>query len=290
MKQQFLFSAFLAFVLTNANSCTESDLQKKRITFKEHEVYYEVRGSAEKTLVFIHGWTSSIQSWKYQLDSFDTYKVIAIDLPGNGESSKIEGVQYTMELFADTVNAVLKKEKISKAFILGHSMGFSVAEVIAVKYPNLCAGICSIDGTHFELPQKPKELEEWIQYNRRFAKSVSTQKGKIEFLNMLFVSDTPQLLKDEVFQISSKTPLTIGKSMIEGVEIDKKFWIKKKIDVPCLAVYCSVFKLTPDYKSSFKRMYPQTEFHDMTNMSHFFMMEMPYKINQLIADYLRKYY
>jgi pimeloyl-ACP methyl ester carboxylesterase len=41
----------------------------------------------------------------------------------------------------------------------GHSMGFAVAEVIAVKYPTLCAGLGSLDGAHFEVPEDLKEKE-----------------------------------------------------------------------------------------------------------------------------------
>ena len=81
--------------------------QSKYLHYKNHKIYYEVRGDSKKTLVFIHGWTSSIQSWKYQLDSFNNYKLIAVDLPGNGLSSKNEEVDYTMELFADSINALL---------------------------------------------------------------------------------------------------------------------------------------------------------------------------------------
>lgn len=74
----------------------DEKMEHKYLNYLNHRVYYETRGDSQKTLVFIHGWTSSIESWKYQLDYFPDYKVIAIDLPGNGKSSKDENLEYTM--------------------------------------------------------------------------------------------------------------------------------------------------------------------------------------------------
>lgn len=188
-------------IILTSISCSEENFKTKHIHYQGHKIYYEVRGDSTKTIVFIHGWTSSIQSWKHQLDSFSDYKVIAIDLPGHGNSSKNEKTSYTMELFADSVSEVLKKEKVENAFFIGHSMGFAVIDVITVKYPELCAGICSVDGTHFEFPEEQKEKENWIQYNRAFAKSMEQESGRINFINMLFLADTPEILKDEVTSV-----------------------------------------------------------------------------------------
>lgn len=138
-------------LVSGLSSLAAADTKKvagKYLCYQEHRIYYEVRGSASKTLIFIHGWAGSLETWKYQLDSFPDYKVIAIDLPGNGRSSKNEKSSYTMELFAGSIYQVLKQEKIDQGFLIGHSMGFAVCEVIVQKYPEICAGICSMDGSH----------------------------------------------------------------------------------------------------------------------------------------------
>ncbi len=224
------------------------------------------------------------------MDAFKDYRVIAVDLPGNGKSGKNESAVYTMELFADSINYVLKNENISRAFFIGHSMGFSVAEVIAVKYPEICAGICSVDGAHFVLPEDPKEKQAWIKYNRDFAKSLENEQGRHEFINALFLPDTPNLLKNEILETSRKVPLTIGKAMVEGVEKDMKYWTKRKMDVPCLVIHSPVFQLNEKYKKDFLQMYPKAEYHEIKGVSHFLMLEIPYKINQIIYDFLAKAY
>lgn len=258
----------------------------KTLDFGEHTIYYEVRGHAEKTLVFIHGWTASLESWKFQLDAFPEYRVIAIDLPGNGNSSKHETADYTMEFFADSVQAVLTEEQVAKAVFFGHSMGFAVVEVVAQKYPDVCIGIGSIDGAHFEVPDDDDARKAWVDDNRSFAESLNEETGRDAFLNMLFLPDTPQILREEVFAMSRQVPLSIGRAMIAGVEKDMQYWAKRTMDIPCLAIYSPVYQLTDEYKHDFKIMYPQVEYHEIDNVSHFLMLEIPYVINQMIHDYL----
>ncbi len=291
MEIKIKFFILLCLVVGLVSSCAaKSDSAVgKHLNYQGHKIYYEVRGNASKTLIFIHGWAAGIQTWKYQLDSFPGYKVLAVDLPGNGKSSRNEKSSYSMELFADSVYQVLRQEKIVKGFFIGHSMGLAVCEVIVQKYPEICAGICSMDGCQFVVPEDPEEKESWIRANRDFAKTMETEAGREDFLNMLFRPDTPQILKDEVLKISRSVSLIICKSMIDGVEKDLKYWGKnRKSAVPFLAIYSPAYQLPPDYKDELQKIYPMIEYHYIPNVSHFLMMEIPYQINQIITDFLAK--
>lgn len=278
------------FTIFDATFCEEPAITEKSMLYGGNEVVYEIRGEGPNTLFFIHGWTGSRKTWKYQLGAFPDYRVIAVDLPGNGKSGKNELIDYTMDLFADTIFEILKKEEVSGAFFIGHSMGFAVAEVIAMKYPGLCKGICSMDGAHFKLPEDPTEQDAWIQYNRSFAESMKNEQGREDFINALFCPDTPLILRKEVLDISRQVPLTIGKSMIEGVETSRKYWAKRVMDIPCLAIYSPVYQLTEQDKADFLNMYPKAEYNEMKDVSHFLMLERPYAVNQILTEYLENTY
>ncbi|GLB30728.1 alpha/beta hydrolase [Lacrimispora amygdalina] len=264
---------------------------EKYLNYMDHKIHYEIRGSAPRSVFLIHGWTGSIRTWKYQLDAFVDYKVVAIDLPGNGKSSKDEKKDYTMELFADCIYQVMKEEEISEGFLVGHSMGFAICEIFIQKYPHMCTGICSMDGAHFELPEDLQEKEDWLKFNWDFGQSMDEETGREAFLNMLFLPDTPQMLKDEVLQISKEVPLVIGKSIISSVEKNQKYWAKnRQSDLPCLAIYSPAYQLPPDYQLELKRIYPAIEYHSIADVCHYLMMEIPYRINQIILDFLTKNY
>ncbi|MER1985782.1 MAG: alpha/beta fold hydrolase [Solibacillus sp.] len=81
------------------------------------------RAGQGKVLVLIHGFLGSIQIFDKVMDSLEqNFDVIAIDLPGHGESP-VEAESYSMVDYANAVIEVLRHEDVHEAYWLGHSMG-----------------------------------------------------------------------------------------------------------------------------------------------------------------------
>ena len=72
------------------------------ITYNNSRINYKVEGkSGEKTIVFLHGFTESLDIW----DKFSTvlsidHQVICIDLPGHGKSECIGEIHKMEEMAA----------------------------------------------------------------------------------------------------------------------------------------------------------------------------------------------
>lgn len=89
-------------------------------------LHYTRRGAGE-TLVLVHGFLGAIEVFNEVIEEFNTqYDVIAIDLPGHGES-KLEKESYSVYDYAKAVAEVLQHEGVSEATWLGHSMGGYIA-------------------------------------------------------------------------------------------------------------------------------------------------------------------
>jgi len=84
--------------------------------------------------------------WEEQLSGIgSTYRVIAPDLRGHGESPAPEGV-YTMDEMADDVVELLDSLSISDRIVLGGlSMGGYVALSLVVRYPDRVRGLMLFD-------------------------------------------------------------------------------------------------------------------------------------------------
>ena len=90
-------------------------------------IHYVNYGKGDVALVLIHGWTQNVDGWRDQIPDFtQSNRVVAIDLPGHGQSDKPQ-VTYSMELFARAVEAVMRDAKVKSAVLVGHSMGTPVA-------------------------------------------------------------------------------------------------------------------------------------------------------------------
>jgi pimeloyl-ACP methyl ester carboxylesterase len=113
---------------------------KKTVQFQKKNIVYKISGNGP-ALVLLHGFLESKAIW----DDFteilqNDFTVIAVDLPGHGESELVEGT-HSMQLMAETVKAVLEAEKIEKIVIAGHSMGGYVALQYAADNNEMVKGL-----------------------------------------------------------------------------------------------------------------------------------------------------
>ncbi len=91
-------------------------------------------------VVFFHGsgpGASGASNFRGNIDAFvgAGFRVLLPDLIGYGASSKPEGIDYTLDLFVDTVLEALKAHGITKAHLVGNSLGGGIALVIALNHP-----------------------------------------------------------------------------------------------------------------------------------------------------------
>lgn len=93
-------------------------------------------------LIFVHGFPLNRQLWQPQLDGLsDVARVIAPDLRGHGDSDPAPG-PYSVELFADDLNAFLNALGIQEKIVLcGLSMGGYVAFAFYRKYAQRLRGL-----------------------------------------------------------------------------------------------------------------------------------------------------
>jgi len=131
-------------------------------------VHYRIIGKGPIDVVLIPGWTNPLTVYTQQFDYFrDKARCIYIDLPGTGLSdaptpntplAPIEdGFEYTMELMADAVYAVIKKEGLHKFVGVGFSMGPVVLGMFERNYPGMMSKLVVIDGYFNPWPTDPAE-------------------------------------------------------------------------------------------------------------------------------------
>ena len=99
------------------------------------KIYYEVHGNG-RPLLFLSETACHCDVWKrYQVPEFSRdHQVILYDYRGTGRSDK-PSEPYSIEMFADDGAAILAHLDARDAVVCGHSMGGSVAQLIALNYP-----------------------------------------------------------------------------------------------------------------------------------------------------------
>jgi len=99
------------------------------------KIWYEEYGSGPP-LLLLHGNSESIYSFKAQIPEFAKhYRVIAVDTRGHGKSGD-DGKDYSYDLFADDMNALLEHLQIESVYVVGWSDGGNTGLIMAMKYPD----------------------------------------------------------------------------------------------------------------------------------------------------------
>ena len=94
-------------------------------------IHYVETGSGPPTLCLVHGAGGSALAWIRQLEGLaDAARVIALDLPGHGESGG-EGCRRIGD-YARVVRGFVEALGPGLVVLGGHSMGEAVAQTVAL--------------------------------------------------------------------------------------------------------------------------------------------------------------
>lgn len=113
---------------------------RRAIQFHGKSIFYEIGGNGP-ALILLHGFLESKAIWdNFTKTLSNDFTVIAIDLPGHGDSDVI-AESHSMQLMAEAIKEVLKCENITELVIAGHSMGGYAALQFAVENPEMIRGL-----------------------------------------------------------------------------------------------------------------------------------------------------
>ncbi|HEX6043855.1 MAG TPA: alpha/beta hydrolase [Pyrinomonadaceae bacterium] len=258
------------------------DGESKYATLEGAKIHYQsYGGNGKDAFVLVHGWGCQLGYWKYQIPELaKRARVIALDLPGHGQSDKPQ-ITYTIDHFAAAIDAVLRDAKVERAVLLGHSMGTPVARQFYRKYPAKTLAIVIVDGGL--RPFGTKELRE--QFLNSF-RAASYKEAGAQMFNQM----TPVLAsgdKAPVIASMQSTPQNVLVSAMESMN-DEALYATDKINVPVLAVLAKSPFWPADTEEFFRSLAPDFEFHMWDGVDHFLMMEKPKEFNETVVAFVNK--
>ncbi|MCX6134953.1 MAG: alpha/beta hydrolase [Ignavibacteriales bacterium] len=91
------------------------------------QISYEVHGRGNSTIVFLHGFGASVETWRdIQSRLARDNTLYFLDLKGFGLSSKPDDGKYSIDDEAEIVLAFLKSQNLHDVTLVGHSYGGAV--------------------------------------------------------------------------------------------------------------------------------------------------------------------
>jgi pimeloyl-ACP methyl ester carboxylesterase len=151
-------------------------------------LFYTDTGQGRPVLM-LHGWTCDGTDWSWQAPELERrYRVLIVDQRGHGHSDAPRG-SYRPQVLADDAAALLQAVAPGQAAVVfGHSMGSIVASALAVRHPELVAGLMLVDPKYSAPDDALKPLIDGIR-----GPSPAVTATAI-FANF-YTPDTPEFLK-----------------------------------------------------------------------------------------------
>jgi len=242
-------------------------------------------------VLFIHGNSSSCEVFQQQYGTHfaKTHRVIAIDLPGHGRSDDASEPRqaYTIPGYATTLIEVLRSLNISRAALLGWSLGghiglemigqgFDAAGIMIVGTPPVRRGIFGmVRGFQTQLDLllatkavlRPQEIE-------RFARICVGEKHAAQF-------------HDTIARTDRRARPILGRGMMSGIGCDQR-WIVENLPTPVAVVNGSHEPFARlDYVTSLSyQALWDNRCHIIEGAGHAPFLEAPEQFNPLLSQFL----
>ena len=122
--------------------------------------YLERPGSAD-TIVLIHGFGANKDNWvRFVRHIPAQFRVLAFDMPGHGDSSKLEDKTYNIDFMTDSLDQAAVALGLTRFHIAGNSMGGYISMLYTARNPDkvLTMNLLDAAGLIAQTPQ-PSELQ-----------------------------------------------------------------------------------------------------------------------------------
>jgi len=276
-----LLSLSILLGCTNESTFVKHDVA---ISSDSERIAYNVYGTGRTSLIFVHGWSCDSRYWKNQTSVFSKdYQVITVDLAGHGNSSS-NRIDYTMLSFARDIKAVIDREKINRAILIGHSMGGDVIAETSQLIPKEIISIIGID-TFQNVDEKISQeaLDEMIEpFENNFVNAAQS------FVLPMLPKETDKELINWIKEDMSSAPKNIALSAFRnyiGQYVNSEATqVFESIIVPVVSINARLWPTKPEDNRKHIKNY---KLFYIEETGHFPMMEKPEEFNRLLKEALK---
>lgn len=256
------------------------------LIFEGHRVEYALAGLRDPsapTVVWIHGLGCHSGLWEPQIEALaGEARLVLIDLLGHAGSDKPE-LEYTMELYARNVLAVMDEAEVGEAILVGHSLGVPVARCVVRAASERVSGLLALDGILTLLPIF-KDYADVV--TQRFGGD-DYQEQYSTFVDSFFGDFATDEIRARVRDTMLAAPRQMVISSMRHL-YDDSVWQPVTIDVPIVTLMAGQALLPPEFRATHLEEFPQVDYRVAAGSGHFVMLEAPDEVTRAVRDLLRE--
>jgi pimeloyl-ACP methyl ester carboxylesterase len=260
----------------------------------EVAMHYVEKGTGSKHILFLHGFRAHTYTWKHLLEPLAQagYHVWAIDLIGYGLSDKPDNAIYSVDFFVQQVESFMEAKGISKAHLVGNSMGGGLALNIALDHPQRVHSLTLLNALGY-----PLDLPLYISLGRHISQVWAPFLGPRVIRQCLkqIVFNAENVTDEQVdaYCLPYRFPGGISASLLTLQQFDNQRLITMSqhyatLSYPLVVIWGDHDTLIPvSHYEKFRKDFPQAECLLIANCGHIPQEEAPKEVLAALLSFLQ---
>ncbi len=282
---RYLLAVIVATLCSCSNSPKDNEKETREIDRDGMHIDYDDSKGGDTVLLFIHGWGINRTYWANQTAYFaKRYRVVALDLPGFGQSGKNRKT-WTVEEYGKDVSTLLNTLDLKNVVLIGHSMSGAIAVESALTNPSRVIGIVGVDNFNdVGIVVTPQMEEAWSGFyqaaRKDFKKTISQNMDQV-----LFAPSTDSTIRKRVMHdILSADSI----QAMDCLEDNGKYPLTEKLKATNKTLYLVNSHRTQIDTLAFQKNEIGYYLLDVGMTGHYPMLEDPDRFNALLQKALDK--
>jgi pimeloyl-ACP methyl ester carboxylesterase len=267
-----------------------AQIEGARVRYLDTAEGHEAEQAGRPTAVLVHGFASAIEAWSPVIPALaKTHRVIALDLKGFGWTDRPEG-DYSPDAQARIVLALMDRRGVSRAALVAHSWGSSVALAAALRAPDRVTKLALYDAWVYE-----DQLPTFFHWARAegvgealfglYYKERADERLALAFFDKRFV--TERLVEDVDAALDRPGTVAAALAAVRGQRFSEMEAKYRTIDKPALLLWGRDDLVTPlRYGERLVRDLPNAKLESYARCGHFPMIEAENSSNRDLIAFL----
>lgn len=239
-------------------------------------------------VVLIHGLASSPRVWKGTIERVPGYRYHLVQIAGMGATPPGGNAQgAVIAPVAEEVARYISEEKLGKPALIGHSMGGTIAMMVAARHPDEVGKLMIVDmypfvGQMFGGPNATSDSVRPIAdaMRARSAKATPEERDRERRTSITSMINTESERAGPIEDGLASNPDTVANAFAELIVTDLRPELKA-INVPTTALYVTPAgapftdeQMDANYKAAYADI-PGVTVKRVPNSAHFIMLDAP---------------
>jgi pimeloyl-ACP methyl ester carboxylesterase len=243
-------------------------------------VSFDNEGKGAPAIILIHGWSNTKDIWDTQVEYLSSsYQVIAVDLPGFGESGN-NRKDWSMASFGRDISNIIEQLELNKVVLVGFSMGAPVAIEAALASAKQVAGVVIVDDLQEPEMQIPPSMAHFMD---SLMMDLVTYPSKEKIIGGGFVKQDVDAAYLRILSFLEDYPSRVGwrESLAAYMQ-----WQNEDCTNSIQSLKSPIIAINSDMRATnteaFRKYAPSFKAHIVKDVGHVIMWDDSEKFNQLL--------